>query len=120
MQSTVGHVQGLHNQYTLLQSTVGHVQGLHNWYTLLQSTVGHVQGLRRMYVRHVQCHVLQHWRMAVNVCPVLETSASTQSNGQGTNIVVVKGTTHTGMKDMRTKAMVITFASFGVGQFKKI
>ena len=35
------------------------------------------------------------------------------------NILVVKGTTHTGMKDIRTKATVITLASLGVGQFKK-
>ena len=35
------------------------------------------------------------------------------------NILVVKGTTHTGMKGKRTKATVITLASLGVGQFKK-
>ena len=42
-----------------------------------------------------------------------------ESNREGTNILVVKGTTHTGMKDIRTKANVITLASLGVGQFKK-
>ena len=33
--------------------------------------------------------------------------------------MVVKGTTHTGMKEIRTKATVITFASFSVGQFSR-
>ena len=40
--------------------------------------------------------------------------------GEGTNILIVKGTTHIGMQDVRTKATVITVASFGVGQLKKI
>ena len=35
------------------------------------------------------------------------------------NILVVKGTMHTGIKDIRTKATVITLASKGIGQFKK-
>jgi len=35
------------------------------------------------------------------------------------NILVVKGTTHTGMKDIRTKATVIILASLSVGQFRK-
>ena len=42
-----------------------------------------------------------------------------ERNREGTNILVVKGTTHTGMKDVRTKAIVITSASFGVGRLKK-
>jgi len=42
-----------------------------------------------------------------------------ESNRKGTNTLVIKGTAHTGMKAIRTKATVITFASFGVGQFKK-
>ena len=41
-----------------------------------------------------------------------------ESNRESTSILVVKGTTHTGMKDVRTKATVITLASFGVGQEK--
>ena len=48
-----------------------------------------------------------------------KTSASTESNRQGMNILVVKDNVHTGMKDMRTKATVITSVSFGVGQLKK-
>ena len=35
------------------------------------------------------------------------------------NILVVKGTTHTGMKDIRTKATVITLASLGIDHFKE-
>ncbi len=47
------------------------------------------------------------------------TAFCSESNREGTNILVVKGTTHTGMKDIRTKANVITLASLGVGQLKK-
>ena len=67
---------------------------------------------------HTQCHVLKHCKMAANVCTVLKPSASTKSNRQGMhiNILVVKGTAHTGIC---TKAMVITSASFGIGQFKE-
>ena len=42
-----------------------------------------------------------------------------ESNREGTNILVVKGTTHTGMKDICTEANVITLASLDVGQLKK-
>ena len=42
-----------------------------------------------------------------------------ESNREGTNILVVKGTTHTGMKDIRTKATVITLTSLGIDQLKK-
>ena len=35
------------------------------------------------------------------------------------NILVVNGTAHTRMKDIHTKATVITLASLGVGQLKK-
>ena len=42
-----------------------------------------------------------------------------ESNRDGTNILVVKGTMHTGMKDIRTRATAITLASLGVGQLKK-
>ena len=41
-------------------------------------------------------------------------------NREGTNILVVKGTTYTGMKDVCTKDIMITSASFGVGRLKKI
>ena len=47
------------------------------------------------------------------------TAFCSESSREGTNVLVVKGTTHTGMKDIRTKASVITIASLGVGQFKK-
>ena len=42
------------------------------------------------------------------------TAFCSESSREGTNILVVKGTTHTGMKDVRTKAIVITLASFGL------
>ena len=47
------------------------------------------------------------------------TAFCSESNREGTNILVVKGTTQAGMKDVRTKAIVITSASFGVGRLKK-
>ena len=47
------------------------------------------------------------------------TAFCSESNREGMNILVVKGTTHRGMKDIRTKATMITLASLGVGQFKK-
>ena len=47
------------------------------------------------------------------------TAFCSESNRKGTNILVVKGTTHTGMKDIRTEANVITLASLDVGQLKK-
>ena len=47
------------------------------------------------------------------------TAFCSESNREGTNILVVKGTTHTGMKDIRTKANVITLANLGIGQLKK-
>ena len=45
------------------------------------------------------------------------TAFCSESNREGTNILVVIGTMHTGMKDIRTKAIMITLASFDVGQF---
>ena len=42
-----------------------------------------------------------------------------ESNREGTNILVVKGTTHTEMKDICTKAPVITLATLGIGHLKK-
>ena len=39
---------------------------------------------------------------------------STESNRNGMNIVVVKGTAHTRLKEVRTKATVIALASFDV------
>ena len=47
------------------------------------------------------------------------TAFCSESSREGTNIPVVRGTTQTGMKDERTKATVITLASFGVDQLKK-
>ena len=78
------------------------------------STAEHVQQkysrarARLKALHHAQRPVLQHWKMAANICMALETLASTESNRQGVNI---KGIAHTGMKDIHTKAMVITLAS---------
>ena len=57
--------------------------------------------------------------MASNICTVLETPASTKLNRNGTNILVVKCTAHTRLKEIRAKATVIALASFDVGCLKK-
>ena len=57
--------------------------------------------------------------MASNVCTVLKTQASIESNCQGMNILVVKGTAHTRLKEIRAKATVIALASFDIGCLKK-
>ena len=51
---------------------------------------------------------------------VLETQASTKSNRHGMNILVVKGTAHTRLKEICAKAMVIAVANFDVGRLRKI
>ena len=56
--------------------------------------------------------------MAPNVCTVLETQASTESNCLSRNILVEKGTVHTRLKAILAKAVVITLASYDVGRFK--
>ena len=47
------------------------------------------------------------------------TAFCSEWNQEGTNILVVKGTAHTGMKDVHTKVTVITLATLGVGQLTK-
>ena len=44
---------------------------------------------------------------------------STESNHHDMNILVVKGTAHTKLKEIRAKAMVIALASFDIGCLKK-
>ena len=51
---------------------------------------------------------------------MLETQASTKSNRCDTDVVVVKCTVHTELKEIRAKAMVITLANFDIGYLKKI
>ena len=53
------------------------------------------------------------------ICTVLETQASTKSNHHSRNILVVKGTAHRRLKEIRAKATVIALASFDVGRLKK-
>ena len=57
--------------------------------------------------------------MLSNVCTVLEPQASTESNRYGMNILIVKGTAHARLKEIRAKATVIALASFYVGCLKK-
>ena len=57
--------------------------------------------------------------MASHICTVFETSYSTESNRKGMNILVVKGTAHTGKKEIHAKFTAITLASFDIGCFKK-
>ena len=38
---------------------------------------------------------------------------------KGTNILLVKGTAHTGMKETRARTTMITSASCGIGHLKK-
>ena len=58
--------------------------------------------------------------MVSNICTVLETQASTESNRHNTNILVVKGTAHARLKEIHAKAMVIALANFDVGHLRKI
>ena len=57
--------------------------------------------------------------MASNICTVLETPAATKSNCHGMNILVVKGTSHTRLKEIHAKATMIALASFDEGRLKK-
>ena len=50
---------------------------------------------------------------------VLQISASIDSNRQGMNILVVKGTVHAGMKEVRAKITMIHLAGFDAGKFKE-
>ena len=68
------------------------------------------------YVMH---NVMWYNAMASN-CTVLETEVSTKSNHHDTNILVVKGTAHTRLKEIRAKATVIALTNFDVGCLKKI
>ena len=58
------------------------------------------------------------WRLTFVQC-WLETQASTESNRHGTYILVVKGTAHARLKEIRAKATVIALANFDVGHLKK-
>ena len=48
------------------------------------------------------------------------TAFCSESSPEGTNILVVKGTAHTRLKEICAKATVIALASFDVGRLKKI
>ena len=65
--------------------------------------------------------------MASNVCTVLEIRVELQqyehsgskSTNESMNILVVKGTAHTRLKEILVKATVIALPSFDVGHLKK-
>ena len=78
-----------------------------------------MKGARLKAPHHAQCHMLKHWKMAANVCTVLKTSASTESYRQGMNTQVVKGTAHTGRKEIIAKITMMTLAGFDIEHFKK-
>ena len=44
----------------------------------------------------------------------MKTTASTELNRHGTNILIVKDTTHTRLKEIHAKATVIALASFDI------
>ena len=56
--------------------------------------------------------------MAANICTLLKTTAFTELNRQGMNILVVKNTVHARMKEICAKVMMITLAGFDAGHFK--
>ena len=47
-----------------------------------------------------------------------KTTASTEVNRHGTNILIVKDTTHTRLKEIHAKATVIALASFDIDCLK--
>ena len=57
--------------------------------------------------------------MASNICTVLETPASTESNRHSTNILVVKGTAHTRLKEIHA-SYGDSFSQFRRRPFEKI
>ena len=72
-------------------------------------------------LRHAQCHVHCTSAMASNVCTVGNSSFHRVEppTAQGTNILVVKGTAHTRLKEVRAIATVIALASFDVGRLRR-
>ena len=68
------------------------------------------------YITH---NVTWYSTTVANICTVLETPAFTKLNRNGTNILVVKGTEHTRLKEIHVKATAIVLASFDVGHLKK-
>ena len=67
-------------------------------------------------MHNVTCIVQVQWRPTFVQCWKLKLP---KSNHHGTNILVVKGTVHTRLKEIRAIATVITLASFDVGRLKK-
>ena len=80
--------------------------------SLLAKYGGRAQDLENYVMQNVTWYSTS--AMASIDLTVLETQASTESNRHSTNIVVVKGTAHAGLKEIRTKATAIAVANFDV------
>ena len=52
--------------------------------------MGYMQGLRHYVMCNNFITMLQPWKMTTDICTVLKTSAFTESNRQGMNILVGK------------------------------
>ena len=65
-------------------------------------------------------HNVMWYSISAMASNVLETQASTESNCRGTNILVLKGTAHARLKEIRAKATVIALANFDIGRLRKI
>ena len=66
-----------------------------------------VYGGRAQDLENYVTHNVMWYSTSEMASNVLETQASTESNRHGTNIVVVKGTAHARLKEIRAKATVI-------------
>ena len=66
-------------------------------------------------LHHAQCHVVLCKCNGIQCLYSVGTQASTKLNRHGMNILVVKGTAHTRLKEICVKAMVIASASFDIG-----
>jgi len=77
-----------------------------------------VQNLGNYVTHNVIHNVMWYSATASNVCTVLKTPASTESNHHSTNVFVVKDTVHTRLEEIRAKATVIALATFDIGHLK--
>ena len=62
---------------------------------------------------------LTYYTLLVRGPTFVKTTASTELNRHSTNILIVKDTMHTRLKEIHAKATVIALASFDVGRLKK-
>jgi len=76
-----------------------------------------VQDLGNYIMHNATCMIQVQWHPTFVQCWKLKLL---ESNHHGTNILVVKGTAHTRLKEICAIAMVIALANFDVGRLKKI